>query len=634
MAKMMNLFKQDLSLVVRLRRLFSRSTREVSVWHQRQVFPSPNPRSHRLQQMMGLLFLLAAPTVAFLLPPSPARAQLTRNFDTYPSGEVFRFQTTTIGDIYNLGNTLMTCVDPPLLNAVGCATPQSAPTGSTPPTENNRNYNMVFVNTAPAVAGPAPRDNSSSITVNLPAGSTVVFAGLYWGAFVGENNDGGGVCPVSPSLPCAGVTPVQTVNYEAGGTIRLNQTADEFEVNRIELTPGRPYIAFLDVTTDVQTANVNTGGGPFQFAVGGIEAAEGPNNNNANADDNNNAGWALVLVFANPNLPAPIDQPRTLSVYDGMATATENPAGVNTITFNVTGFDTPDTGPVLTEAGFINYEGDAGITTLSSDIQINTTTLDFPPLNPGDDFVNSTISRFGLTDDPLLARNPNFRNQLGFDIDTVRFATSPIGNNVQSATVTIRTRRPGESFSAGVFTLAISSDLPPNLRLVKRITNITRGGVSLSGVDFGAVVDDPDDDDDNAAGFSQIPLVGLLSLGADTPLQSGDEIEYTIYFLSDGQGPAQDVQFCDPIPDGTTFASDSFGGDIGIQVNQAGTVTTRTNASDTDSGTFSSALAPLPTGNSCPNQTNANGAVTVDLGNILADTGANFGFVRFRTQVN
>ena len=159
----------------------------------------------------------------------------------------------------------------------------------------------------------------------------------------------------------------------------------------------------------------------------------------------------------------------------------------------------------------------------------------------------------------------------------------------------------------------------PNLRLIKRITSVTRDGVLLSGIDFSRFVDDPDDSDDDAPGWTQLPLIGAYQLGSETPLQSGDEVEYTIYFLSDGSSPANNIQLCDLIPAGTTFVPNSIQTTIGtVPIG----------------GNFLSPLTPLPTGNACSDQTNPNGVVTVNLGNISNATGGNFGFIRFRVRID
>jgi uncharacterized repeat protein (TIGR01451 family) len=175
----------------------------------------------------------------------------------------------------------------------------------------------------------------------------------------------------------------------------------------------------------------------------------------------------------------------------------------------------------------------------------------------------------------------------------------------------------------------------PRLRLVKRITNVTRGGVPLTGINFSSFVDDPNDDNDNAPGWSQLPggaPVGALNLGSEATAQSGDEVEYTVYFLSDGSQAVQDAKVCDPIPTGTTFIPDSFGGGRGILVNQGGTSTPQTNAPDIDKGTFFGLLTPVTA--PCADPNNATGAVFLQLGDIPNISPSNVGFIRFRVKVD
>ena len=159
----------------------------------------------------------------------------------------------------------------------------------------------------------------------------------------------------------------------------------------------------------------------------------------------------------------------------------------------------------------------------------------------------------------------------------------------------------------------------PNLRLVKRITNVTRGGVPLTNVNFSSFVDDPADTNDNAPGWSQETPVGVFQLGIENALQPNDEVEYTVYILSDGGSPANNINFCDLVPTGTSFVPGSLQSVIGRTPIQGNTL---------------SPLAPLPQGNSCSNQSNPNGAVLVNLGNISNVAGSNFGFVRFRVRVD
>jgi uncharacterized repeat protein (TIGR01451 family) len=158
----------------------------------------------------------------------------------------------------------------------------------------------------------------------------------------------------------------------------------------------------------------------------------------------------------------------------------------------------------------------------------------------------------------------------------------------------------------------------PNLVLVKRITAATRAGTPLT---FSNFVDDPSDPDDTAPGWSQLSPIGVPALDGTNPLNSGDEVEYTIYFLSNGNAPALDVNLCDLISPGSTFVANTN------QVRVA-------NSSPTAGGVFLSPLSPLPAGNSCTDQTNQNGALIFNLGTVSNTAGSNFGFVRFRVRVD
>jgi hypothetical protein len=162
------------------------------------------------------------------------------------------------------------------------------------------------------------------------------------------------------------------------------------------------------------------------------------------------------------------------------------------------------------------------------------------------------------------------------------------------------------------------------LRLVKRITNVIRNGQPLNVTNFNTFVDDPNDDDDNLLQQAGRPPAGVTQI--ETPLQSGDEVEYTIYYLAEGDQEFRNVRFCDLIPPETSYSSRE------ISVNRAGTNTSLTNAQDSDQGAFFTPLQPLPQPNNCVNQTNTKGAVIVNLGTITPDR--NFGNIRFRARID
>jgi uncharacterized repeat protein (TIGR01451 family) len=160
----------------------------------------------------------------------------------------------------------------------------------------------------------------------------------------------------------------------------------------------------------------------------------------------------------------------------------------------------------------------------------------------------------------------------------------------------------------------------PVLRLVKRITAIRREGSPLAGVDFSQFVNDPASPNDDSLGWLAFPPIGIFQLGDDRRLRSGDEIEYTLYVLSEGGSPARNVTVCDQIPLGTQLVPNSAQIQIGTNPTASG-------------GQIFSSLAPLPNGNPCANPINPNGSVIFNFGDVPNTSPENVGFGRFRVRV-
>lgn len=166
----------------------------------------------------------------------------------------------------------------------------------------------------------------------------------------------------------------------------------------------------------------------------------------------------------------------------------------------------------------------------------------------------------------------------------------------------------------GFRSTALGAAGTPNIQLLKRITNATRNGQPITGTNFNTFVPDPNNNNDDSLPAPE-RFRGVPNLEA--PVQSGDEIEYTVYFLTEGDENITNVRLCDLVPSGTTFTNNSIG------ISGAG--------SGADGGRFLTPLAPLDTFvNICPGSNN-NGAVIANLGSI---PGGQFGFVRFRVSIN
>lgn len=105
-----------------------------------------------------------------------------------------------------------------------------------------------------------------------------------------------------------------------------------------------------------------------------------------------------------------------------------------------------------------------------------------------------------------------------------------------------------------------------DLLFVKRITAINSVNTNSSWIDDTDNTTGRAADDNNANWPSpqDTYLRGVLSADVQpsvtlpSGLQPGDEVEYTVYFLSSGGSPIRDVKFCDLIPQNTTYVAGSM----------------------------------------------------------------------------
>jgi uncharacterized repeat protein (TIGR01451 family) len=306
--------------------------------------------------VLGVLGVLAV-----LALPAGAHAQVVRNFTPRYSGNLS-------GDITLIGNTLMSCS--------GGGTCTNARNGTGGSVDNN-DFTMQYVD----VDGVGSTFNSSRATLTLPAGATVLWAGLYWG---GDSN-----------------------HAQRNQAVFTTPTAASVTLNATQLDAvGTRYHGFVDVTARVLA------GGSGTYTVANVRTT---------TDANMYAGWGLVVVYRDLTL-----QPRNLVVFDGYA----HVAPGATVTINVTGFQTPPAGAVNTRLGVLAYEGDRGLT--GDSFRLNATNLT-DAVNPATNFYNSTVSMLGAN---VGTKNPNYINQLGFDIDLVN-ANGILPNGATSASITL-----------------------------------------------------------------------------------------------------------------------------------------------------------------------------------------------------
>jgi uncharacterized repeat protein (TIGR01451 family) len=325
---------------------------------------------------------LAVPVLMALgLAVAPASAQIVRNFTP-------RFTTNDRGDIALIGNTLMSC------SGAGQCNNARAGNGS-PNNQDDNDFNMQYVD----VDALGSTFCSSAAVLSLPAGSTVLWAGLYWGgssANAARNQ-------AQLSTPVAANQAITATQLDAS---------------------GNDYQGYRDVTALV------TAGGNGTYMVANVQST--PNTTNMYA------GWALVVAYRLASLPQ-----RNIVAWDGYA----NVSGA-TVSIPVSGFVTPPGGTVNTRMGVVAYEGDIGLTgdsfSLNGVAQGNA-------LNPTTNFFNSSITSLGVA---VTSKAPNYVNQLGFDIDLLALVNA-LPNSSTSATISLTTS--GDQYFPGVVTF--STDL-------------------------------------------------------------------------------------------------------------------------------------------------------------------------------
>ncbi|MEA2389646.1 MAG: large repetitive protein, partial [Thermoleophilaceae bacterium] len=310
-----------------------------------------------------------------------------------------RFAQMARGDVTIAANTVMTCPG----NAAAC-TQGKAGTGSS---INNQDFAMAYVD----ADADATTFDSSSATMTLPAGATVLFAGLYWGA----DTSAGGSGVAAPAAASRGV-----VKLKPPGGSYSTVTASTLDTDVARATR---YQGFADVTSQVQA------GGSGSYTVGNVQAGTGTDRY---------GGWALVVAYRDANLAV-----NWVSVYDGFGSTGFGGGNAATdVTLN--GFQTPVSGTVSATLGMVSYEGELGYT--GETTTLNGTNLT-DALHPAGNYFNSSITKLGSH---VTTKNPNYVNQLGFDANLMNVdGFLPSGSS--SATVHLASSL--DMFVPGVMTL-------------------------------------------------------------------------------------------------------------------------------------------------------------------------------------
>ena len=448
-------------------------------------------------RVMVLLTALAGSGAFVLAGATAAHAAITDPFSSV-------FTANTTGNIQIRGNTVLTCQTA----ATSCAGARTM-TNPTPADNNNNAFFMTYVNVD--TTGGTGIFDSSSATVAVPTGGSVLFAALVWG--------GNTAAGASLSSAAFGTGTGTAANAANAGQVQLkvpgSTTYNTVTSTRTSWLSGSTgnYQGYANVTAAVQAA------GNGSYTVGNVQAATGTNIQ---------GGWALVIAYSNPT-----DPPRNLTIFAGFGSVSSN--GV--VDIPLSGFQTPPSGAVNTTLGAVSYEGDAGSTGDQMELGDTTSTLQnvTDALHPIANTFTSIISDLGVDDS---TRNPSYLNQLGFDAATFN-VNSFLTNGQTTADIRLTSGPGGETYYPGVVTFA--TDLyAPSLSLTKSVAIVTK-----------------------AAGNTQAGVA-----------EAGDTLKYTIDATNSGADQSDATVLTDTIPTGTTYVpasltsggtalTDATGDDIG-----------------------------------------------------------------------
>ncbi|MFC4778866.1 tandem-95 repeat protein [Paenibacillus sp. GCM10023252] len=202
--------------------------------------------------------------------------------------------------------------------------------------------------------------NSSSAVLQMPAGSTVLYAELIWG---GSYVVTGETVATAINNNITFATPVTSASITPAAATSFTITATGY------------YIRSADVTALVQA------GGAGTYTAAGIPGTQSDTDNSAN-----HAGWTLAVVYQNGSLPS-----RNMTVFVGNEVVNST---TSTSTATVSGFATPPSGTLKGRLMVSAQEGDATIT--GDQMQFGPTSATLTaisgPNNPVNNFFCSQIN--------------------------------------------------------------------------------------------------------------------------------------------------------------------------------------------------------------------------------------------------
>ncbi|ASZ16667.1 cell surface protein [Bacillus cereus] len=334
--------------------------------------------------------------------------------------------------------------------------------------------------------------NSSTAILNIPAGSTILYAELVWGGnYLSRDQNITSVL----GNPVSFTTPVSTYSITPSAVTASNQTFVSGSV-----TFGF-YTRSADVTSLVQA------GGSGSYTTGSVPGLVDPLDASNGAI--NSAGWTLIVAYQNGTLPA-----RNLTIY---VAGNRVSADTGSADVAVSGFLTPSGGPVSGRLFLSSTEGDADLIGDQALFGPNFSSLNAlsGPNNAVNNFFGSQINNaagnldttgtFGTRNQSASTGTNISAGRQGWDITSIDISPYLTNSQVSAA---IRLTTNGDAYMLNTVGLQININ-SPNIQATKSVNK------SVAAI--------------------------------------GDVLTYTVTIPNTGLLPANNVIFTDILPNGTSF---------------------------------------------------------------------------------
>lgn len=371
--------------------------------------------------------------------------------------------------------------------------------------------NLSQVNNYPAGTTLVIANNSSSAVLDLPAGSTILYAELIWGGSYDNNSTPTVNGALNASVTLKGPDGITH-------TVAPNPATKQSASNQ---TDRGFYVCTQNVTSILQAQTTPQG----TYTAGAI-----PGTIDANNNDQNTAGWTLAVAYSNPNMKT-----SQLSLYVGCILTQK---GVTGPIVQVTGFTAPLTGSISARLFASAISGDAQL--VGDQLKVGITS---PPTtnlsgtnNPVNNFFASQINTLlPLTTDVATGKLVATGSSL---LDTrgtfgTRNANAASGNNISGG-------RQGWDITS----VDTSSIVTPGLNSIYLQGTTTNDTYVISSLGVQLQTD--------------APILQATKSANVTSAAIGQTITYSFSVTNSGGNQASNLALVDVLPTGLSFVNGSF----------------------------------------------------------------------------